>query len=483
MDHKNVERGLRFHNSYAVAGDCRAMSKTPFQRPPRPRRSISGGAFIGGALLLGAGIAYSQPFAALIVPIALCIAALTLLVVRLFHRSEGGLDSERILRWTLACFALRLAFGLAVTNSSFGLGLFGGDDATYHQGALAILSHWQSGAPGPELPAGKEGFYFTLAGLYAVFGPHTSSGLVLNAALGAALVPLLTNVTARLFGEGAARYVAPLVMFNPGLFFWSSLLLKEAAVLFLIVSAVSCAAGLSDRGSPAYVVGIAGALTPLFAFRAPVALVLAAGLIGGIILVARPGKLAALAMTTALLGVLIFGLGVGASGLRSAASLNLEHANVVRQDLSTSAESGFDTHVDISTPLGAALYLPQGLLAFLLGPFPWELQGFRQLLVLPDVLLWWVLLPMLWYGLREGWKRVRRRIFVLILPALSTSILLSLVVGNFGTLVRERMQVVVLAVPFIALGLSIRHQRAAGSTGQAVDRAVRPSHALSGLHR
>lgn len=459
------------------------MSKTAFQRLARLRKSISGGALIAAALVLGGGIAYSPPFAALVVPAALCVAALAWLVVRLFGRSEDAIQYGRILRWTFASFSLHLLFGYAVTNSSYGLELFGGDDATYHQGALAILGHWESGAALPDLPPGKEGFYFTLAGLYAVFGPYTSSGLVLNAALGAALVPLLSRLTGRLFGEAAARYVAPLVVLNPGLFFWSSLLLKEAAVLFLIVLAMYCAVGLSHRGSPAYVLGIACALTLLFTFRAPIALVLAAGLIAGVVLEAQPGKLAALVMTTSLLAIFILVLGVGASGFRSASSQNLQNANVVRHDLSTSAESGFDAQVDISTPLRAALYLPQGLLAFVLGPFPWKLQGFRQLLVLPDVLVWWLLIPTLWYGLRQGWKVVGRRILVMVLPALSTSILLSLVVGNFGTLVRERMQLVVLVIPLIALGFASRRQKVTSANVRAVKPGVRPGYASSGPHR
>jgi hypothetical protein len=43
-----------------------------------------------------------------------------------------------------------------------------------------------------------------------------------------------------------------------------------------------------------------------------------------------------------------------------------------------------------------------------------------------------------------------------LLPAIIISVELALVIGNFGTIVRERTQVVILLLPFIALGLAVR---------------------------
>jgi len=51
---------------------------------------------------------------------------------------------------------------------------------------------------------------------------------------------------------------------------------------------------------------------------------------------------------------------------------------------------------------------------------------------------------------------MRRGIRILLLPTAATSCLLALAIGNFGTVVRERMQVVVLLIPFLAVGLAAR---------------------------
>jgi hypothetical protein len=37
------------------------------------------------------------------------------------------------------------------------------------------------------------------------------------------------------------------------------------------------------------------------------------------------------------------------------------------------------------------------------------------------------------------------------------------VIGNFGTVVRERLQMFILVVPFIAVGLALRKSRRAGT--------------------
>lgn len=43
---------------------------------------------------------------------------------------------------------------------------------------------------------------------------------------------------------------------------------------------------------------------------------------------------------------------------------------------------------------------------------------------------------------------------MLFLPAVAITLLLSLVIGNYGTIIRERMQLLVLLAPVVALGLA-----------------------------
>ena len=411
------------------------------------------------AVALGGFIAASDQAAALIVPVIVTMPALTILS----RSATSGSDQYaqvRILRWTLAAFAAHLLFGLVVTNLEALQPLAGPDSERYHRLAIDISRYWRTGGTWPVLPPGSEGYYYLLAALYWLFGPYPAAGLVINAALAAAFVPLLSSLTQHLFGSQAVRYVGPLVLFVPGLFFWPSLLLKEAAAMFLVVVCAYCGERLTERVSWLSVSVLTVALTLLFTIRGPIALVVGTGLLFGLLLGARQSISAATTVLSCLafMAVLMLTFRIGYSGFQSASDLDLERANRLRTSLSTSASSGFDPGVNVSTPGRALLYLPKGLIVLLAGPFPWQLSGGRQLAILPDLVAWWLLLPLLVRGVRWGWALRGRRLRVIASPASAAGTMLALAVGDFGTLVRERMQIFILLIPFIALGLSYKRE-------------------------
>lgn len=381
-----------------------------------------------------------------------------MLACRACSRDATHDEQQRLLRWTMAAFAAHLLFSFAISSTSASVRFFGGDAVTYHQTAVAILNHWTGGGLMPHLPSGKEGFYYLLAGLYWVFGPHQVAGLAVNAALSAALIPIVTDSTRRLFGDHGTRYVAPLLLLLPGLFVWTSQLLKEAPILFFIALAMNCAVRMTDRLTPGPVFGIATCTALLLTFRGHVGFFIAAGLFAGVIL-GRKQLLSGVATGAVVLGMVtlvVLAGGVGESGFEVATKASLEQANNTRQGLAQGAGSGYGENVDISTSGGAVSYLPKGILSFALGPFPWQGGGLRQVVAIPDVLVWYWLLPSLWAGFTESRRRIGRRTLLLVLPALTSLAVLALVISNYGTVVREREQIVVLIVPFIAVGLASR---------------------------
>jgi 4-amino-4-deoxy-L-arabinose transferase-like glycosyltransferase len=414
-------------------------------------------ALVVALVAFGACVVKFPAVVALVVPAAAAVLVLVLLVRRLTPGPHGELD-ERVLRWTLLVFGVHVLLGMAITHSSAVSTYFGPDAQAYHDGAIQLTRHWAGAAGSPALPSGKEGFFYVLGFLYEIFGAHVESGLVFNAMLSAALVPLLTDVTRRLFGREATRAVAPLVLLLPGLLIWTSQLLREAAVLFLIVAAVDIALRLLDGANLANIVGLGMVLALLFTFRANVAFVVLGGLAVGVI-ISRRHVVSGLGLGAGILSaslLLVVSAGIGYSGYRTAADADLGQVNAIRLDSSTSAASGFSQTHDVSTPAGAAAYLPYGLTQFIVGPFPWQVHTVRQLPALLDVAVLWCLAPSLWRGVRESRRRRQRAAFVLLIPAAITACMLALLVANFGTVVRERTQVLVLLVPFISLGLAMR---------------------------
>lgn len=426
---------------------------------------------------LGAAIVRAGALVALVAP-AVVGALLLALLVRHLCSDDDEPDRRRVIRWTAAAFVLHLVISLIITNTLVLLRYLGPDALTYHSIARDIVRHWTGPFPFPYVPSGKEGFYYLLAGLYWVFGASTSAGLAVNAALGAGLVPLVTDTTRRLFGREAARYAAPLTVLVPGLLLWTSQLLKEAAVLFLLALATNCAARVSEKMSLGPLTVLAACMALLFTFRGWVGVMAAGGLIIGIAFGRRQllSGLGTGVTAFALIFLLVVVTGLGYSGYEAAVGSDLQQASIVRRDLAVSGSSGFYADADISTPAHALSYLPRALITFLLGPFPWQIRGARQLPVIPDMIVWWALLPSLWRGLRAAGRRRGRQVLVLLTPALTTSILLALAIGNFGTLLRERTQVFVLLLPFFCLGLSLRRTaREAPEDEGEPPAAVRPT--------
>ena len=415
----------------------------------------------GAGVVLGTTVVHLSWAMALLVPATVGVLLLLVLVRGLITWPEQA-ARRRILWWTMVAFAAHLLFGLASTNISDEIRFYLGTDSfTYDATARAMVEHWTKDLPFPFVPNGKEGFFYMLAGLYWIFGFHTASGLAVNAALAAALVPVMADVTHRLFGIAAARYAAPLVVVLPGLFLWTSQLLREAGMLLLLAIALNCAARLTERLSFSSLAVLTASLTVAFTFRAPVALIAAAGLMAGIALgrkqiVSGVGTgLSALAIVVSMM----LGSGLGYSGYKAAVDVDLEAANIVRRDQVYSAGTAYAADADVSTTGGALRFLPVGVTSFLFGPFPWTINSARQLPFVPDMVVWWLLLPSLWVGLRTARRLIGRQQLIMLLPALGTVIFMSLALGNFGTVVRERLQVVVLIVPMIALGLAERSAR------------------------
>ena len=109
---------------------------------------------------------------------------------------------------------------------------------------------------------------------------------------------------------------------------------------------------------------------------------------------------------------------------------NLQRMQLSRQNLAESAASGFGENIDVSTPARAIAAIPVGLAYLMFAPFPWEVEKLNQALVLPEVLVWWALFPLLLSGL---WFTVRYRLrssLAILIFALMLTLAYSIFQGN-----------------------------------------------------
>ncbi|HEX3426029.1 MAG TPA: hypothetical protein VHT30_07850 [Acidimicrobiales bacterium] len=414
-------------------------------------------AVAAAAAVLAAGAVHAE-IDAVVIP--LVAALLILLGVCRLLLPTGTPIGRRVTHLAFVVLALHLLIGVVINSSSTLVSYLGGDAITYNQGAQAIVAHWRnSSAPFPFIGPGKEGFYYLLAGLYWAFGAFPVAGLAINALFSASLVPVMFDLTRRLFGLRAGWVAALIISFQPGFLIWTSQLLREAGVMLFLGVAVNCAVRVSHETKLAPMVILALDLTALLTFRADVAIMAAGGLGVGILLGRRQvvGRALSVAAVTAVMVLLVTAVGVGNKGYQYTSSLSLQQVNVARQELSAGVSSGFDTNANVSTPGQALRYLPRGLPSFLLGPFPWQLHNVRQLLGGLEALTVLALMVAVWWGWRSArtTKGARR---LLMLPATGLAISLALVIGNYGTVVRERLQVVVFLIPLAAAGIVARRR-------------------------
>jgi hypothetical protein len=411
------------------------------------------------------GLAAVGAPAVLAVAVAIVVGALFLAALVGALTEPADRERARWLRGTTALvFVAHLLIGFVIVNSRTLVDTLGGDALTYHSGAAAIAAHWNGTVPVGHLapPAGKEGFYYGLAALYWVVGPYAMAAVAVNAALAAGVVPVVHDTTRRLFGREAGRVAAIVYAVLPGFLVWTSQLLREAVVVFGLAVAANAAVRLSARTTVGACAALATSIAVLVTVRANVALVAAAGFIAGLALGRRhvlAGTVTGCAVAGFIAVVVLVG-GIGARGYELTSSADLETVDLARRDLATSAGSGISPDTRVATPADAARFVPLGVIAFGFGPFPWTATNPRHAAGVVEALTLWLLLPSLVRGwVRAGATSGRRRL-VLGVPALALTLALSLFIGNYGTVVRERLQVTVLLLPIVAFGWTLRPRAA-----------------------
>jgi len=105
--------------------------------------------------------------------------------------------------------------------------------------------------------------------------------------------------------------------------------------------------------------------------------------------------------------------------------------------------------------------MPLGIAYLLFAPFPWQLGSMRQVVALPEMLLWWSSLPLLILGLGFCLRyRLGQTAPILVFTTLLT-LAYSIFQGNVGTAYRQRAQLLVFYLIFVSVGFVLFTDRRA----------------------
>jgi hypothetical protein len=234
--------------------------------------------------------------------------------------------------------------------------------------------------------------------------------------------------------------------------------MKDGPIIFLLTLCILATLKLGNRFSVKYVSVLIVTLFSLMTLRFYVSYIIAFSIVCAFIMGRR--KLSAQAFLRQFVIMFVVGAALAALGVSQFAGRQIEQygsfqqLQVMRLDASHSA-SGFGQDIDVSTPEGALSAIPIGLAYLLLAPFPWQFGSPRQMITLPEMMIWWASIPFLVFGLWFTLKHRLREVAPILIFITLLTISYSIVQGNVGTAYRQRAQLLIFYFIFVAVGFAL----------------------------
>src|ERR1041384_516585 len=348
---------------------------------------------------------------------------------------------------------------------------FGGDANTYDIFGQSLVASWHGDTYHTEKfisftqsGASAWGMLYLVAVVYEVIGRNMLAIQLINASVGAATAIVVYYVAQSLFSNTRVSKVAALlVAFFPSLILWSSQALKDSLIIMALALSILATLRLMEKIKVGYVLVLIGALLALFSLRFYIFYMMAAAVAGSFFLGSK--AFSAQGFMQRFVAVAAIGLAFTWFGVLRGASMHFErYANwrtvqKSREDMAA-AGSGFMKDVDVQTTEGALTVIPVGLLYLMFAPFPWDFATLRQTITLPEMVVWWLVFPLLVLGLWYSIKHRLRQVSPIIIFTTMLTLAYSLFQGNVGTAYRQRSQLLVFYFIFVAVGTIILKERA-----------------------
>jgi hypothetical protein len=377
------------------------------------------------------------------------------------------IDRKFLLRLFVAGLLVRIVVGTMIFvfhQQTF----FGGDALTFDFFGYALVKTWEGDKSYQwlvDLFSGNGassgwGMLYMVAVVYKIVGRNMLATQYVNSVLGAATAPLAYLIALEIFpNKRVARVCGLLTAFFPSLVLWTSQGMKDGPIIFLLTLSMLATLKLGTRFSFKYLAALALALCGLITLRFYVFYIILLSITVAFVMGRR--QLTAQSFARQFIIMLVIGSALAFFGVSRLASQQfdaygtLQQVQIMRSDAASSAQSGFGQDIDVSTPTGALAAIPVGLTYLILAPFPWQLTSVRQMITLPEMVIWWASLPLLVLGL---WFTIKHRLREVTPILIFTSLLTlsySILQGNVGTAYRQRAQLLVFYFVFVGVGFAL----------------------------
>jgi hypothetical protein len=398
------------------------------------------------------------------------LAALPVAVVAAWFIYKPRIDEQFLIRLFFAGLLARIFVGTMIFvlhQQTF----FGGDALTYDTFGFALMKTWEGDTSYQYMvdlftgggSGSGWGMLYMVGVIYRIVGRNMLATQYVNSVLGAATAPLAYMMSMELFpNKRVARVCAILTAFYPSLVLWTSQGMKDGPIIFLLAISMLSTLKLGTRFSYKYVTALALALCGLITLRFYVFYIIVLSITAAFIMGRR--RLTAQSFMRQFIIMCVVGSVLAYFGVSRYAGQqyetygNLRQLQLMHMDASQSA-SGFGQDIDYSTPEGVLSAIPIGLTYLFLAPFPWQFTSVRQMITLPEMVVWWASLPLLVLGLWFAIKhRIREVAPILIFTTLLT-FTYSILMGNVGTAYRQRAQLLIFYFIFVGIGFVLMKEK------------------------
>jgi len=399
----------------------------------------------------------------------LLVGLLNALIIAAVNTRLRVAEPAFLSRVYVATFLLRAAMAVALNalaSDSAVAVTFWGDSGTYDAAGHLVARRWHGEAVNTGLTEALSGYGFVyyVGAIYFVFGRNQLLVQLLNVTIGSLTVLVVYAIGRRLFGTEVARWSALFMAFFPQMLFWSAGMYKDPAVLLCIAVSMFAVLRLRDAFSPGMAALLGLAAVGLLSLRFYIFYFVALAALGTFVFGRRGPIVPRLASYGLVLAVLVgaFTFAVKRETLEmQRAFMTLDQMQVTRTDQAMWGKSAYGTQYDVSTLGGALQALPIGLAYLLFAPFPWAITSVRQLLVLPETLVWYALMPAFVWGLTYSVRQRFRDVLPILVFTVTLTVAYALMQGNVGTAYRQRTQVTMFFFVFMAVGIVQGRRRVA----------------------
>lgn len=349
------------------------------------------------------------------------------------------------------------------------------DSWSYSENGYRILNLWLGGLRdfdaiveqmGIMTTSGNLGNYdFWNAIVYFFTGKSPLCVVFINCLLGSFTVIIIYYITRFICDKKIAKLASILVAFWPSTFFWSIQNLKDPMILFLATLLIWAVLHIKVRFRLSFLIILILSTILLkqmrfFLFALFYVVILPLSLLFPV-WKRRKLEITVLALLLAVgaffyidsMKIIFMDNLLGAEQNQSF----LSWAYKMRTYRTLDASSAFLTNIDFSDPLKMGFFMPAALLVIWFAPFPWQVGSALQIIALPEMLIYYMLIPSMIFGIKFVVRNKLSKGGLIIAYIIVITFVLAFIEGNVGTLFRHRSMMLPFYLIFIAIGLN-RHE-------------------------